>query len=107
MRPRGLAEEDVVIVVEGTIRVGDLDAARPHMEKMIDASRAEDGCVDYAYAVDLLDPTLIRVSERWESRDALARHVKSAHIAEWRACWPEVGITDRSLRLYEAEPEGF
>ena len=96
-----------MIVVEGTIRVRDLEAARPHMCAMIAASRAEDGCIDYAYAVDLLDPHLIRVSERWESRAALERHVASDHIAAWRACWPVVGITDRSLRLYNAEPETF
>ena len=96
-----------MIVVEGTIRVADFESARPHMEAMIGASRAESGCIDYAYAVDLVDPTLIRVSERWEDRDALKRHLESQHIAEWRACWAEVGITDRSLRMYEAEPEDF
>lgn len=96
-----------MIVIEGTIRVSDLELARAHMEEMIHASRAEDGCIDYAYAVDILDPTLIRVAERWDSRAALDRHVKTDHIAKWRASWPEIGVTDRSLRLYEAEPEGF
>jgi len=96
-----------MIVVEGTIRVRDLEAARPHMCAMIAASRAEAGCIDYAYAVDLLDPHLIRVSERWESREALDRHAASDHIGAWRACWSAVGITDRSLRLYNAEPETF
>ena len=94
-----------MIVIEGTIRVGDLAAARPHMETMIRASRGEAGCIDYAYAVDLLDPGLVRVSERWESRAALDRHLVSDHIRAWRACWPEGGISDRSLRLYEAEAE--
>ncbi|MCF4165626.1 antibiotic biosynthesis monooxygenase [Zavarzinia compransoris] len=96
-----------MIIVEGSIRVADLAAARPHMEAMIRASRAEAGCLDYAYAVDLLDPGLIRVSERWESRAALALHLKSEHIAAWRAAWPAIGVTDRVLRLYEAEPEVF
>lgn len=96
-----------MIIVEGSIRVADLNLARPHMEAMIRASRAEVGCIDYAYAVDLLDPGLIRVSERWESREALALHLKSAHIAVWRAAWPAIGVTDRSLRFYEAEPEVF
>ncbi len=97
-----------MIVIEGTVRIPpeNLEAARPVMEQMIRASRAEPGCIDYAYAVDVLDPGLIRVTERWESREALTDHFKAAHMATWRSFFPQLGITDRSLRLYEgiAEP---
>jgi quinol monooxygenase YgiN len=95
----------MVIVVEGTLRVSDLGRARPHMQAMIAASRAETGCIDYSYAVDVIDPTLIRVNERWENRDALARHLSTTHIKVWRESWESIGITDRSLRMYEAMPE--
>jgi quinol monooxygenase YgiN len=98
-----------MIVIEGTVRVPpeNVARARPMMEQMIRASRAEAGCVEYAYSIDVLDPGLVRVSERWDSRDALAAHLRTAHMATWRAFFPELGITDRSLRLYEAEPEAF
>ncbi len=96
-----------MIIVEGTFRIRDVGRARAAMTAMIEASRAEPGCIDYSYAVDLLDPTLIRVSERWTSRAALEAHLASDHIAAWRALWPEIGASDRSLRLYEAEPEAF
>jgi len=96
-----------VIVIEGTVRIppSNLEAARPVMEQMVRASRAEPGCLDYAYSVDVLDAGLVRVTERWASREALAAHFKTAHMATWRAFFPELGITDRSLRLYDAEPE--
>ena len=96
-----------MIVIEGTVRIGPdrLEEARSVMEQMILASRAEAGCLDYAYSVDVLDPGLIRVAERWQSRDALAAHFKTAHMATWRSFFPQLGITDRSLRLYDAEPE--
>ncbi|MCA9658163.1 MAG: antibiotic biosynthesis monooxygenase [Myxococcales bacterium] len=94
-----------MIVIEGTIRVPDMERARPHMETVITATRAEDGCIHYAFAIDLFDPNLIHISERWSSREALSRHAKSDHIATWRAAGPGLGISDRSLRLYEAEPE--
>jgi quinol monooxygenase YgiN len=38
-------------------------------------------------------------------RDALAAHFKTAHMATWRSFFPVLGIEDRSLRLYEADPE--
>jgi quinol monooxygenase YgiN len=96
-----------LIIIEGVIRIRDLNLARPAMEEMIRASRAEAGCIDYAYAIDLLDPGLVRVSERWESREALAAHVASDHIKHWRALWPEIGVSDRQLRMYDASPEQF
>lgn len=96
-----------MIVVEGTIRLADIEKAMPHMRAMIEASRAEDGCIDYAYAVDVLAPGIVRVSERWRDRAALARHLETEHIKAWRGVWREIGVSDRSLRLYEAEPESF
>lgn len=56
-------------------------AARPLMAKVMLATRAEDGCIEYNYAEDVLDPGLIRVSEVWESREQLAVHLKTPHMA--------------------------
>jgi quinol monooxygenase YgiN len=96
-----------MIIIEGTVRIpeGGLEAARPAMEAMIQASRAEGGCHAYSYSVDLLDATRIWINERWESRDALQSHARSAHMGKWRSAAGEIGITDRSLRLYEADPQ--
>ena len=96
-----------MIIIEGSVRIDPdhLKMARPAMEKMVRASRAEAGCIEYAYSVDLLDPGLIRVNERWSDRDSLNAHFQSPHMAEWRAVWPSFEIRDRSLRLYEADPE--
>lgn len=96
-----------MIVVEGTFRVPDIAAALPSMMAMIVASRAEAGCIAYSYAMDILDPTLVHVSERWETREALAAHLETEHIREWRAGWLKLRIGERSLRMYEAEPEPF
>ncbi|MEM6625436.1 MAG: putative quinol monooxygenase [Pseudomonadota bacterium] len=97
----------MMIVVEGTARIpeGVLETVRPAMEKMILASRAEVGCIDYAYSIDMLDPTLVRVTERWVDREALQAHFKTPHVAEWRAAWSDIKISDVSLRLFDAEPE--
>jgi quinol monooxygenase YgiN len=94
-----------MIVVEGTIRVPDVEAAKPVMARMIAASRVEPGCIDYAYSVDILDPTLVRVSERWVDRASLSAHARAEHLFEWRSHWPRLRISERSLRMYEAEPE--
>ncbi len=96
-----------MIVVEGSFRAPDIESALPAMVAMIVASRAEPGCIEYAYSLDVFDPTLVRVTERWEDREALAAHTASAHLQAWRKTWKALAITDRNLRLYEAEPEAF
>jgi quinol monooxygenase YgiN len=92
-----------VLLIVGTIRLAAdlLDAARPAMASMVEASRAEAGCLEYSYAEDVLDPGLIHVKERWTNRTALGGHFKSVHIANWRASWPSLGIGERNLHLYE------
>jgi quinol monooxygenase YgiN len=92
-----------MLLIVGTIRLPPekLTDARPVMKRMADSSRAEDGCLDYSYAEDVLDSGLIRVHEMWRDQACLDRHFASPHLAEWRAAWPTLGIHDRNLRSYE------
>ena len=92
-----------MILIIGTVRIAEsaLEAARPVMARMIEASRAEAGCVSYAYSIDVLDPTVIHVTEAWSDRAALMAHFATPHLAEWRAHWADLGIDTRDLRLYE------
>ena len=92
-----------MLLIIGTIRLpaDNLGAARPVMKRMADASRSEPGCVEYVYAEDVFDPGLIHVKEIWTDRAALDHHFATAHIAEWRAAWPSLGIGDRDLRVYD------
>ncbi len=98
----------MTILVIGTVRLPPENIARaaPAMTAMLAGSRAEDGCFEYAYSYDVLEPGLVRVTEVWRDREALAAHFQTPHMAAWRAAFPELQITDRQLALYEAgEPE--
>lgn len=94
-----------MLLIAGTIRLpaDRLEAARPAMRAMVEASRAEDGCLGYSYAEDVLEPGLIHVAERWRDRAALERHFATPHLATWRACWPGFGIGERALTLFETD----
>jgi quinol monooxygenase YgiN len=93
----------VSLIVAGTVRVPpqNLAAFRPHMIAMLTATRAEDGCLDYAYAEDVAEPGLIRVFELWRDQAALDAHFQAPHLAAWRAAWPQFGVSDRRLFAYE------
>ena len=96
-----------MLIVAGTVRVPseNLERFRPHMAAMLAASRAEDGCLDYAYAEDVIERGLIRVFERWRDRAALDAHFQTPHMAVWRAAWPSFGVSDRRLIAYEVASE--
>ncbi len=91
-----------MLAIIGSFRIGEgkLEEARPAMEKVVRLSSAEKGCRLYAYSADLLDPTLIRISEEWESLEDLQAHAKSDHLAEWRTLAPGFGVSERKVTLH-------
>jgi quinol monooxygenase YgiN len=97
----------VTILIAGTVRIppANLDAFKPHMQAMLTASRAEDGCITYSYAEDVAEPGLVRVFEAWRDQAAIDAHFQTAHMAAWRAAWPEFGVSDRRLSIYEIASE--
>ncbi len=92
-----------MLLITGTIRLPShrLDDAKPAMAAMIEASRAEPGCIEYSYAEDVLDPGLMHINELWDTRAHLQAHFRSDHIAAWRAHWADLEISGRNLKLYE------
>lgn len=93
-----------MIVIAGTVRLPEAnrDQAMAAMRNMIEASRAEDGCLDDSYAFDVLDPGLVRVFELWRDQAAFDRHIAAPHLNEWRASWAALGIGERQLLAYQA-----
>lgn len=93
-----------MIIVAGTVvlKPGTLDALKPDAERMIEASRDEPGCRVYSYGIDVLDPTVIRVYEEWESREHLEAHFRTDHMTVWRSRLAEIGIESRDITMWEA-----
>jgi quinol monooxygenase YgiN len=92
-----------MILIAGTVRFPpeSMTKARRAMADMITATRAEYGCLQYAFAEDVLDPGLIHISELWRDRAALDAHGATEHMAVWRAAAQALGVHGRDLRLYE------
>lgn len=95
----------MAVIVIGQFRLPAewMDEARPLMRKVMEATRAEAGCIEYNFAEDVLDPGLIRVSEVWESRTHLNAHARSAHMAVWAEERAGLGLTGRTVTVFEAD----
>jgi quinol monooxygenase YgiN len=78
-----------------------VEEARAAMARVIEATRAEPGCLAYSYAEDALDRGLIRVAELWESREQLTAHFEAPHMKRWIEERAAFGLTDRQIAAYE------
>ena len=93
-----------MIIVSGTARFGDgeVERLKEAMAANIEATRAEDGCEHYAYAVDLSDPNLLHISERWSDEAAIEAHMGTPHMASFMGVLGAAKIEALSVRMYEA-----
>ena len=94
-----------MIVLNGTVRMpeGKLAELQAAAAKMVAATLKEPGCIRYAFAQDLLDRTLIHISEAWQDQAALDAHFATPHMVDWRNALAEIGMTERNLVVFETE----
>jgi quinol monooxygenase YgiN len=91
------------VAVIGTLRfpVDRMAEVRPHLQKLIEATHRNDGCIAYDAAEDLFDPGLIRFSELWPDHETLARHLQAPHIGPWREAARQCGLLERHFSAYD------
>ncbi|WP_128892239.1 putative quinol monooxygenase [Erythrobacter sp. HKB08] len=94
-----------MIQINGTITLdeGVLEHARDAIIEMVEASRAEDGCIDYTFAQDLSDPNVLVLYERWRDQEALQAHSQSAHMAKFQEAMQQFGQPSRNIRMYATD----
>lgn len=94
-----------MLIVLGTAELGEgaLDAGRQALETMITASNAEEGCLHYSYAQDILDPSLLQITEKWVDETALAAHFQTPHMAEFQAALADLDVSIIEVAKYQAD----
>ena len=72
-----------MLILAGTIRiaVGQHAAAMPVVADMLEATRAESGCIRYTFAFDVLDEHLLHIFEVWRDE---TRSRRIARRRTWR-----------------------
>lgn len=93
----------LMVLGEAKLGEGALDAGHAALSAMIQASRAEEGCIDYTYSVDILDPTRLMITEKWIDDDALAHHFSTPHMAAFQKAISELDVTITQVLKYHAD----
>ena len=95
-------------IIQGWLRLaeGEIEKLRSAAATMIHTTRTtEPGCIEYNFAVDLVEPNLIRISERWKDQAALDAHFASAHMAAFQKAMAGAKILGISAMAYTGSDE--
>ena len=92
-----------MIVIRATLPLDPdrMDEVRDIVSDLAEASRAEDGVVDYQVAEDLETPGVLRIFEHYEDEDALAAHSEPDHLAAFQAELPDLLVGQPELMQYD------
>lgn len=92
-----------MIVVNAIIdsKPADIEAWREDISRMEEASRAEAGCDDYTFSVELGNSSRVRITERWHDADALRAHFQTPHMAEFNKALGARPPGNISVHCYE------
>jgi quinol monooxygenase YgiN len=73
-----------MLIIAGTITVDpdDRDKFLALRQDTVAAARRMKGCLEYAFSADIVDPSCVRLFERWESDDDVAAWMAAHHSGD-------------------------
>ena len=73
----------LTIVANIKAKTDKIDLVKAELEKLIDITRAEEGCLQYDLHQDNENPAHFMFYENWESRELWQEHMNNTHLAEY------------------------
>ena len=67
---------------------------------LVEATLAETGNIPYGFFFDGTDPGRVRAYEEWESEEAIASHMGTAHMGTFLEGMASVGVTGAELHQH-------
>ena len=92
----------IYVIAELRLRPGTAEKAVAAARASVAETVKEDGCISYDMHQSVTDPARLVLIERWDSREALARHMETPHFKAWRAAGPEF-VAERNVEIVTPE----
>ena len=74
----------LTIVANIKAKADKIDLVKAELEKLIDITRAEEGCINYDLHQDNENPAHFLFYENWESRELWLAHMNAPHLAAYK-----------------------
>lgn len=75
----------LTIVANIRAKAGKEDFVRTELEKLVEPTRREAGCIQYDLHVNDEDPCHFLFFENWENRELWQAHMESGHLGTFKA----------------------
>ncbi len=78
-----MPDRKLTILVKILAKEEKRELVKNELLKLIDVTRAEEGCICYDLHQDNENPNLFLFYENWTNRDLWQKHMNNAHLAEY------------------------
>jgi quinol monooxygenase YgiN len=95
----------LMVLAEAVVEEGAVDKLAAAMRTVEEETLKEPGCLGYAFSVDVSDPHKVRITERWESMQALEAHFGMPHMAAFGAAMSQAPPKSMQVKVYEIAGE--
>ncbi|MDX1645451.1 MAG: putative quinol monooxygenase [Thermoanaerobaculia bacterium] len=93
-------EETLRVIARLRAQNGKEAALEALLEGLVEATRAEEGCIHYELLRNLEDPAEFTFVEEWRDEAALAAHFEAEHVEQALAAMPDLLAEELDLRKY-------
>lgn len=92
----------IYVIAQLKLKPGTSERAAIEARKVVEGTVKEDGCLFYDFNLSVTDPTRLVAIERWESKEALAKHNETPHLLAWRKVVAEI-VVERDIQVITPE----
>jgi quinol monooxygenase YgiN len=85
---------NLTIVANITAKTEKIDLVKAELEKLIETTRAEEGCLQYDLHQDNENPACFVFYENWKSRELWQAHMSAQHLLDYMTA------TDGAVALF-------
>lgn len=96
----------IVLKAQLTIDPARRAAFLHHMNTLVQASMAENGCISFGCYEDVTAPGSFIVLAEWQNQDALKQHEESAHVTAFKAQAGQMIVSRQETRIYTVSRVG-
>ncbi|MEL6529947.1 MAG: putative quinol monooxygenase [Pseudomonadota bacterium] len=93
----------LIVLAQAKVGEGAIDAARDAIAAMVEASNAEEGCISYAFTLDILDGSVMHIVEKWQDEAALVAHFQTPHMATFQQAIANLDVSVTEVLKYQSD----
>ena len=87
------------ILETNSSNIAKIKSAIKEMEK---ETLNEKGCQDYVFSVELNNPNILRITERWDRMEDLEEHFKTPHMIQFQSVLEKNPVDKTTAYFYES-----